>query len=76
MPLEQKEQYRLTKELLDKRKDSRLSSEPKRLKNYSMLGFSNKWKSRRCWRNRPERKKHSSSQQFENRDKSDNFSKS
>jgi hypothetical protein len=75
MLLEQKEQSRPTKEQPDKRKNNKPNLEQKKLKNYNMPDLNNKWKNKKCLKNKPELRKHSSNQQFVNKDKFDNFNK-
>jgi hypothetical protein len=63
------------KERQDKKKNNKQNLEQERLRNYSMQDLSNKWKNKKCLRNKPELKKHSFNLPFVNKDKFDNSNK-
>lgn len=64
------------KELLVRNKDNRLKLELRRQHNWKWPEQSNKWRSRRCFKSKPELKRQNSSQRFASRDKSGNLNKS
>jgi len=69
MLLEPKEQFRLIKEQLDKNKNNKLNLEQIKLNNYFMPDISNRWKNKKCFKNKPEPKKQSFNLLSVNKDK-------
>ena len=63
------------KELPDKNKNSKPNSEQRKPMNCNMPDYNSKWKNKKCWKNRPELKRLSSSPLFENKGRSDSCSK-
>ena len=64
------------KELHVKKKDNKPKLGAKKPHNLKWLELNNKWKSKRCSRNKPEPKKLNSKQPFASKGKSDNLSRS